>query len=1049
MKTNDHVDRATPKNRRQLLYVGVCLVVLFSAISAILTLLYLRQEAYRQTQYSTESLASSLVQTFDGMIDAIDVALQSVADEVTRQRAHGSIDRVSIDDLLLRQAKRVPHVAFMRITDERGKVVYGIEDQGVTANLSDRAFFQQLTNSSQTGLVLSQPVLGKIAKRWLWTFARRIEYPDGRFAGIVYASVYADEIESVFDNIQLGDGGSIALRDRDLYLIARRTGDRINTIPIGSLSVSVSFRNVLAVNSAKGTYTSDTTSSDPVQRIYSYHRSGKYGYLVNVGSATEVALQVWKKQVLVVSIIVGIFSFMLVYLARKIDLAWQQYDAAIADLKYSSEQLSIKHQLLINSEQQHLSILEKLHTAIIVHAPDTSIIFSNSRASELLGLTEDQLLGKVAIDTTWHFVHEDGSKFSFEEYPVQRALRTQQSFTELVLGIRRPHFQNILWVQVSAFLEFDSEQKLRQIVVNFNDITERKEAELRWQFALEGAGDGVWDIDLISKRGKFSKTYLEMLGYPEGSFSENYEDIFALIHPEDRSHLMNEMQNHSQHLTSQFSAEYRMLCADGSYKWIYGRGMVVSVNEQGESLRMVGTHTDISGMKSAEEKIWTEANYDALTKLPNRRLFYDRIEENLKKAKREHQRLALLFIDLDRFKEVNDTLGHHVGDQLLIQAATRIKSSVRVYDTVARIGGDEFTVILTEVHDSVDVGNLAEKIIAQLSQPFLISGVESYVSGSIGIALYPDDAQTVIELTQHADQAMYSAKESGRQCFRFFTKTMQEDATQRMRLANDLRHALKLNQLLVYYQPIVDLKNGEVYKAEALVRWQHPELGFISPANFIPIAEDTGTIHQIGDWVFSQAAAQAKICQTVTKRKFQISVNKSPVQFLGERGDQHLWLDQINKAGIEGDDIVIEITEGILVNNDIRVTQSLMQYRDAKVQVAIDDFGTGYSSLSYLKKFDVDYLKIDQSFTRSLSLHSSEFALCEAIIVMAHKLGIQVIAEGVETEEQHQILKEMGCDFGQGYLFARPLPADQFLRFIQPHDVDSQSARESINGDVV
>lgn len=1032
MKINSSLDQLTPGKKRQLLYVAVCFVILFFIFSAALTLLYLRQEANKQIQRSTENLASSLVQTFDGMIDTIDVALQSVVDEVSRQQTNNSTSTDSINELLLRQAKRVPHLAFMRITDEKGNIVYGVENQGKTANLNDRPFFQQLVNNTQAQLIVSQPVFAKIAQRWVWPFARRINYPDGRFAGMVYASVYTDEIESIFNKIHIGDGGSIALRDQHLILIARTTFDRNNTIPIGSVSISDPFKNSLKVNPDIGTYTSDASSSDPITRIYSYHRSDKYAYLANIGLATEVALQAWKKQVLVVSLILAMFSAMLLYLTRKIDLAWQQYDEAILTLKHSAEQLSIKHQLLTNSETQHRSILEKLHTAIVVHAPDTSIIFSNSRASDLLGLSEDQLLGKVAIDPEWHFIHEDGSKLTPDQYPVQRALNSQQSFTEMVLGIHRPNIHDILWVQVSAFLEHDTQQQLRQIVVNFNDITERKEAELRWQFALEGAGDGVWDIDLISKKGRFSKTYLDMLGYPEKSFEDNYEELIPLIHPEDRDHLISEMENHRKHLSSQFSAEYRMRCADGSYKWIFGRGMVVSVDDQGESLRMVGTHTDISIMKNAEEKIWTEANYDSLTKLPNRRLFYDRVEENLKKAQREHETLALLFIDLDRFKEVNDTLGHDIGDQLLIQAATRIKSSVRVYDTVARIGGDEFTVILTDVHDSVDVGNLAEKIIAQLSHPFLISGVESYVSASIGIALYPNDAQTVIELTQHADQAMYSAKDSGRKCFRFFTMTMQEDATHRMRLANDLRHALRQNQFLVYYQPIIDLNSGETYKAEALIRWQHPELGFISPANFIPIAEDTGTIHQIGDWVFSQAVAQVKACQAVSKKKFQISVNKSPVQFLVERGDQHLWLDQIADAGIEGDNIVIEITEGILINNDIRVTQSLLQYRDAKIQVAIDDFGTGYSSLSYLKKFDVDYLKIDQSFTRSLSLHSSEFALCEAIIVMAHKLGIQVIAEGVETEEQHQLLKQMGCDFGQGYLFARPLPANQLLDFIAP-----------------
>ncbi len=1030
MRIANRLGQLTLSNKRTLLYGGVVFVILFFITSAFLTLLYLRQEAQKQIQLSSENLASSLVQTFDGMIDTIDVALQSVVDEVSRQQADNTIETDNINQLLLRQAKRVPHLAFIRITDDKGNVVYGVEKQNKPTNLNDRSFFQLLVNDPQAQLIVGQPVFAKIAKKWVWSFSRRINRTDGTFAGIAYGSVYTDEIEDIFSKIHIGEGGSIAIRDPKLALIARTTFDRNNTIPIGSTSISNPFKDTLKVNPNRGTYTSDTTSTDAITRIYSYQRSDKYSYLANIGLATDVALRAWEKHVTVVSLILAVFAVTLLYLTRKIDFAWRQYDDAILTLKHSAEQLSHKHQLLTESDDKHRSILERLHTAIVVHAPDTSIVFCNSRASELLGLTQDELLGKVAIDDNWYFVDERGIKMRPDQYPVQRALSTKTSFSEMVVGVRRPNAHELRWVQVSAFLENDEHHQLRQIVVNFNDITERKEAELRWQFALEGAGDGVWDINLITKKGQFSKTYLSMLGYPEHSFEEDYNQLISLVHPEDRSHLLTEMTNHRNGQSSQFSAEYRMRCADGSYKWIFGRGMVVSVNEAGQSLRMVGTHTDISAMKNAEEKIWTEANYDALTKLPNRRLFYDRVEERIKKAHREHETIALLFIDLDRFKEVNDTLGHHVGDQLLIQAATRIKSSVRIYDTVARIGGDEFTVILTDVHDTVDVGKLAEKIIAQLSQPFIISGVESYVSASVGIALYPNDAQTVVELTQHADQAMYSAKDNGRQCFRFFTKTMQEDATNRMRLANDLRHALKQNQFMVYYQPIIDLSNGQTYKAEALIRWQHPELGFISPASFIPIAEDTGTIHQIGNWVFSQAIEQVKTCQAVSKRKFQISVNKSPVQFLVERGDQHQWLDQILDSGIDGDNIVIEITEGILINNDIRVTQRLLQYRDAKIQVAIDDFGTGYSSLSYLKKFDVDYLKIDQSFTQNLSLHSSDYALCEAIIVMAHKLGIQVIAEGVETEEQHQLLKQMGCDFGQGYLFSRPVPAAQLVEFI-------------------
>lgn len=948
----------------------------------------------------------------------------------SRQHASKNIDEDNINQLLERQAKRVPHLAFIRSTDEFGKVIYGVDQNSKTTYLDDREFFRRERDDPNAGLVINEPVFAKIAQKWVWAFARRINHPDGSFAGVVYASIYTDEIEKLFNQIHMEAGGSIAIRDQNMRLIARTTFQENNPIPIGSTTISQPFKEALKGNARSGSYISDASSTDPITRLYSFQRSSKYGYIINVGLSTDVALSGWRNLAISVGIVITLFILCLLYLAQKIAFAWRQYDDVIINLKNSREQLELKHQTLIHSENQHRSLLEKLHTAIVVHAPDTSIIFSNSRAATMLGLNEDQMLGKLVFDPTWSFVDESGIKLHPDSYPVNRALLSRKSFTEMIMGIRHPNHFGVRWVQVSAFLENDEHNQLKQIVVNFNDITQQKEAELRWQFALDGAGDGVWDIDFVNGKGDFSQRFLDMLGYPPSAFSKDYRAIIDCVHPEDRGRLIDEMQRHLSHQTKQFSAEYRMRCADGTYKWIFGRGMVVSTDEFGKSLRMVGTHTDISAMKNAEEKVWIEANYDALTKLPNRRLFYDRIEENIKKAQREHERIALLFIDLDRFKEVNDTLGHDVGDQLLIQAATRIKSTVRVYDTVARLGGDEFTVILTGIHDSADVGHLAEKIIEHLSLPFVIGGIESYVSASIGIALYPDDANNVVELTKNADQAMYSAKDSGRQCFRFFTKTMQEDATQRMRLANDMRHALKQNQFLVYYQPIIDLSNGQFCKAEALIRWQHPELGFISPATFIPIAEDTGTIHQIGDWVFAQALQQVGACQSELGHPFQISVNKSPVQFLIERGDQHNWLDQLTASEVDGESIVIEITEGVLINNDVRVTQSLLQYRDAKIQVAIDDFGTGYSSLSYLKKFDVDYLKIDQSFTQSLSPNSSEYALCEAIIVMAHKLGIKVIAEGVETEQQHQLLQLMACDYGQGYWYSIPLPAASFMEFL-------------------
>ncbi|HSH97549.1 MAG: EAL domain-containing protein [Methylophilaceae bacterium] len=449
-------------------------------------------------------------------------------------------------------------------------------------------------------------------------------------------------------------------------------------------------------------------------------------------------------------------------------------------------------------------------------------------------------------------------------------------------------------------------------------------------------------------------------------------------------------------------------------------------DSQGNIERYVSLFSDITEKKKSEELIWQQANFDALTQLPNRRLFREKMEHEIIRSQRDGLPMAILFIDLDRFKEVNDTLGHDMGDVLLIEASKRIKNAVRESDTVARLGGDEFTIIIPDLHEHTNVERIAHNILHSLSQPFALSDDMSYVSGSIGITFYPDDATEIDELLKNADQAMYAAKENGRNRFHYFTADMQKSAQSRIRLANDLRVALARNELLLHYQPIVELSTGNIFKAEALLRWQHPKHGLVSPAEFIPIAEDTGLIVAIGDWVFEEAAKQALLWRVSHDPEFQISVNKSPVQFRNNGEASVDWIAQLLDLKLPGHGIVIEITEGLLLDAASDVTTRLLQYRDAGIQVAIDDFGTGYSSLSYLKKFDIDYLKIDQSFVRNLKLNSNDMALCEAIIVMAHKLGIKVIAEGIETEEQRQLLIQAGCDFGQGYLFSRPVIASSF-----------------------
>ncbi|HIV69368.1 MAG TPA: EAL domain-containing protein [Candidatus Aquabacterium excrementipullorum] len=454
------------------------------------------------------------------------------------------------------------------------------------------------------------------------------------------------------------------------------------------------------------------------------------------------------------------------------------------------------------------------------------------------------------------------------------------------------------------------------------------------------------------------------------------------------------------------------------------------LDDHGDARHVAWVARDIGARKKAEALIWQQAHYDGLTGLPNRQLLRQRLEQALAASARDGQPVALLFIDLDHFKEVNDTLGHHLGDLLLVEAARRIRQCVGDADTVARLGGDEFTVVMPGLAAAERVDRVAQAIIDRLVQPFQLKGERAYVSASIGITQAPRDGTAIEALFKQADQALYAAKDAGRRRFCHFTAEMEAAAQLHMRVATDLRGALQDGQLSVVYQPIVTLATGEVHKAEALLRWNHPILGPIGPSVFIPIAESSGQIDEIGDWVFRQAAGQALRWRSLFHPDFQISVNKSPVQFREGGGRQNDWAEHLRAIGLPGDALAVEITEGVLLDATDEVVAQLAHLRAAGMAVSLDDFGTGYSSLSYLQAFAIDHLKIDQAFVRDLTPGSTGMVLCRAIVAMAHDLGMTVIAEGVETAEQCALLSSVGCDLGQGYLFARPMPPDDFERLL-------------------
>ncbi len=424
-----------------------------------------------------------------------------------------------------------------------------------------------------------------------------------------------------------------------------------------------------------------------------------------------------------------------------------------------------------------------------------------------------------------------------------------------------------------------------------------------------------------------------------------------------------------------------------------------------------------------EKEIWQEAKFDFLTGLPNRRFFQEKINAEIELSVENQTNFTLLLIDLDGFKEVNDTLGHDQGDELLIEASKRINACLPTESILARLGGDEFVVLLKNISDKSISGKISQNILNALKAPFQLRQ-QAFISASIGLTVCPEDSTTMVELMKNVDQAMYAAKAKGRNVFHRFTPQMRKDAVARMNLVGDLRKAIERKEFEVFYQPIVELGSMKVRKCEALIRWNHPEKGFISPVTFIPILEDTQMIIEVGEQVFEQSARQVKLWRECINPNFQISVNTSPVQF--ESRSTIGWSEFLNQLDLDISSIGIEMTESMLMEGYDDITSHLSGLRESGFQISLDDFGTGYSSLSYLKKFDIDYLKIDKSFVNNLKAGSSDMVLCEAIIVMAHKLGLRVIAEGVETVDQQVLLKQAGCDFGQGYLFSKPVCGEEF-----------------------
>ncbi len=678
---------------------------------------------------------------------------------------------------------------------------------------------------------------------------------------------------------------------------------------------------------------------------------------------------------------------------------------------------------LLQSRQQTQQYLNIVGVMLVALDAEGRVQLVNQKGCEMLGAAETDILGKDWIE---HFLPERIRKDVRENViQVMKGNIAPVEYMENAILTRSGEEREVAWH--NAVLR-DESGRITGLLASGEDITKRKRAEAQLSLAakvFEQSGEGIIITDAQLNIIMVNQAFTAITGYSEAdALGQSPRMLASGRHDQAFYRAMWEAISEQ----GRWQGELWNRRKDGS---LYPEllSIIRVLDAQGEVTHYIGISSDITQHKASQARIQRLAHFDPLTGLPNRALLSDRISHELSAAQRHHTQLVVMFVDLDHFKNVNDTLGHRIGDALLIAVAARLESAVRDVDTVSRQGGDEFVLLLPDT-DADGAAHVAGKLLELGAQPYQVESFELTVTLSIGIALYPVDGGDFEALSQCADAAMYRAKHDGRNTYRFFTAEMQARSARNLHMENALRRALERKQLLLHYQPQISLRDGRIIGVEALLRWQHPELGMVPPADFIPLAEESGQILPIGEWALRSAVRQMKAWMDAGLAPMVMAVNLSAVQFrhphLPERVTQILDEEQLAPQYLE-----LELTEGVAMEDAPAAIAVMDRLHARGIRMSIDDFGTGYSSLSYLKRFKVYKLKIDQSFVRDIKQDPEDRAIVVAIISLANSLGLQTIAEGVETEGQLAFLREQGCNEVQGFYFSKPLPAEQFEAFVR------------------
>jgi diguanylate cyclase (GGDEF)-like protein/PAS domain S-box-containing protein len=692
-----------------------------------------------------------------------------------------------------------------------------------------------------------------------------------------------------------------------------------------------------------------------------------------------------------------------------------------------------------NSEERLTLIMEHLTEGLFVADPEGNTLFRNRMALELHHCAgkDEHLCSLAEIRKDYVLLTVEGKRLPFEDWPMQRILRGETlSETELTLCNLRDKWTRVL--SHSGVLVRDQAGKPLMGLLTMHDITARADTEKRLQLAVDIAHLGSWEWSVAENIVYFSPQWKKLLGLDDHELPDRVEEWSSRLHPSESEQVLAGIRSYVQNPRESLQLEYRMRHRDGSYRWMITQA-IASLDAKNRSSRLIGTMLDVTKQKQVEQRVREAAQHDVLTGLPNRALIFEYAGHLLAAANRKHSRGALLFIDLDRFKPVNDLYGHEIGDRLLKEVSRRLTACVRHEDVIGRIGGDEFVIVLPYLSKGYSATTVAEHVLNAMLQPFQIGELDLSIGASIGISLYPQHGNDVDTLLHAADLAMYHVKERGRGAYHVYTPDLISPVDVTSSIEARLKDGLMNSRFNLLYQPVIDVDSGQLIGAEALLRLPAGEdegIEAISPERFIPVAESTGMIAQIGDWVATEICRQQGEWRRLGLPPVVVAMNVSPLQFR-QRGFVSRLLDIVHSADIEPGSLQIEINESAVMESVDDAIETLSAIHDAGISIALDDFGTGYSSLNYLSLLPLDKLKVDQSIVHQLTNNKSSQTITEVIIALGKSLSLEIVGEGIESEQELDYLRLRGCHLAQGNYFSQPLPADEFVNWCRERKTEA------------